>query len=87
MSAPIDPITRSVVQHRLSSIVKEMGEAMLRTTYSQILNSSRDFSLAICDRIDRLSRRGWPGNLIVRSRAVIFENGAGREAVRFLQSR
>ena len=28
MSPKIDPITRSVVQHRLSSIVKEMGEAM-----------------------------------------------------------
>jgi N-methylhydantoinase B len=49
MIIKIDPITRSVVQHRLSSIVTEMGEAMLRTTYSQILNSSRDFSLAICD--------------------------------------
>jgi N-methylhydantoinase B len=49
MSARIDPITRSVVQHRLSSMVTEMGEAMLRTSYSQILNSSRDFSLAICD--------------------------------------
>src|SRR6187431_1495738 len=54
MSAKIDPITRSVVQHRLSSIVKEMGEAMLRTSYSQILNSSRDFSLAICDTRSRL---------------------------------
>src|SRR6201981_343010 len=54
MSAPVDPITRSVVQHRLSSIVAEMGEAMLRTSYSQILNSSRDFSLAICDAKSRL---------------------------------
>src|ERR1700704_3648032 len=54
MSSKIDPITRSVVQHRLSSIVKEMGEAMLRTSYSQILNSSRDFSLAICDTDARL---------------------------------
>lgn len=54
MSSKIDPITRSVVQHRLSSIVKEMGEAMLRTSYSQILNSSRDFSLAICDTHARL---------------------------------
>src|ERR1700681_4992578 len=54
MSPKIDPITRSVVQHRLSSIVKEMGEAMLRTSYSQILNSSRDFSLAICDTSARL---------------------------------
>jgi N-methylhydantoinase B len=39
-----DPITTSVVQHRLHAIVEEMGEAMLRTSYSQILNSSRDFS-------------------------------------------
>jgi N-methylhydantoinase B len=54
MSAAIDPITRSVIQHRLSSIVAEMGEAMLRTSYSQILNSSRDFSLAICDTDGRL---------------------------------
>ena len=54
MSVTIDPITRSVVQHRLSSIVAEMGEAMLRTSYSQILNSSRDFSLAICDVRSRL---------------------------------
>lgn len=43
-----DPITISVVQHRLSGIVQEMGEAMLRTSFSQILNSSRDFSTAIC---------------------------------------
>ena len=54
MSDTVDPITRSVVQHRLSSIVAEMGEAMLRTSYSQILNSSRDFSLAICDVAARL---------------------------------
>ena len=50
----IDPITRSVVQHRLSAIVTEMGEAMLRTSYSQILNSSRDFSVAITDVQSRL---------------------------------
>src|SRR6201995_4288468 len=54
MSTKIDPITRSVVQPRLSSIVREMGEAMLRTSYSQILNSSRDFSLGICDTAGRL---------------------------------
>jgi N-methylhydantoinase B len=54
MTRKIDPITRSVVQYRLSSIVQEMGEAMLRTSYSQILNSSRDFSLAICDTRGRL---------------------------------
>jgi N-methylhydantoinase B len=51
---PVDPVTVSVVQHRLLAIVEEMGEAMLRTAYSQILNSSRDFSTAICDLDGRL---------------------------------
>ncbi len=50
----VDRITVSVVQHRLHAIVEEMGEAMLRTSYSQILNSSRDFSTAICDLDGRL---------------------------------
>ncbi len=50
----VDPITVSVVQHRLHAIVEEMGEAMLRTAYSQILNSSRDFSTGICDASGRL---------------------------------
>src|SRR5207247_2388036 len=50
----VDPIVTSVIQHRLLAIVEEMAEAMLRTSYSQILNSSRDFSTAICDREGRL---------------------------------
>ena len=50
----IDPITVSVLTHRFEAIVQEMGEAMLRTAYSQILNSSRDFSTAICDVQARL---------------------------------
>src|SRR6202163_1744705 len=50
----VDPITVSVIQHRLLAIVEEMGEAMLRTSFSQILNSSRDFSTAICDLDGRL---------------------------------
>ncbi|MBI3517454.1 MAG: hydantoinase B/oxoprolinase family protein [Proteobacteria bacterium] len=50
----VDPIVASVIQHRLLAIVEEMGEAMLRTAYSQILNSSRDFSTAICDLDGRL---------------------------------
>lgn len=53
-AAAVDPITVSVVQHRLHAIVEEMGEAMLRTAYSQILNSSRDFSTGICDARGRL---------------------------------
>jgi len=54
LSAQIDPVVVSVIQHRLRAIVEEMGEAMLRTSYSQILNSSRDFSTAICDLGGRL---------------------------------
>ncbi len=54
MASPVDPIVTSVIQHRLLAIVEEMGEAMLRTSYSQILNSSRDFSTAICDLDGRL---------------------------------
>ena len=50
----VDPITVSVLTHRFEAIVQEMGEAMLRTAYSQILNSSRDFSTAIADRDSRL---------------------------------
>jgi N-methylhydantoinase B len=54
LKVAVDPIVASVIQHRLLAIVEEMGEAMLRTSYSQILNSSRDFSTAICDLTGRL---------------------------------
>src|SRR6202049_1408361 len=54
LSVSVDPIVVSVIQHRLLAIVEEMGEAMLRTSYSQILNSSRDFSTGICDLDGRL---------------------------------
>jgi len=54
LSPDIDPITVSVIQHRLNAVAEEMGEAMLRTSYSQILNSSRDFSTAVCDERCRL---------------------------------
>jgi N-methylhydantoinase B len=53
MTAP-DPVTLSVLDNRFRAIVEEMGEAMLRTAYSQILNSSRDFSIALCDAGARL---------------------------------
>ena len=50
----IDPVTVAVLQNRLNAIAEEMGEAMLRTAYSQILNSSRDFSIALIDPSCRL---------------------------------
>src|SRR4051794_27897403 len=49
-----DPVTLAVLDNRLRAIVEEMGEALLRTSYSQILNSSRDFSIALCDGACRL---------------------------------
>lgn len=57
-TAPVDAITVSVIQHRLTGIVEEMGEAMLRTSFSQILNSSRDFSMAICGASGEAHRTG-----------------------------
>ncbi len=66
-SATVDPITVSVIQHRLSAIVEEMGEAMLRTSYSQILNSSRDFSTAIC---------GATGTLVAQAEHIPVHVGA-----------
>ena len=72
----VDPITVSVIQHRLVAIVEEMGEAMLRTSYSQILNSSRDFSTAIC---------GLEGRLVAQAEHIPVHVGAlpwGVKAVR-----
>jgi N-methylhydantoinase B len=63
----VDPITVSIIQHRLLAIVEEMGETMLRTSYSQILNSSRDFSTAIC---------GLDGRLIAQAEHVPIHVGA-----------
>jgi N-methylhydantoinase B len=63
----VDPIVVSVIRHRLLAIVEEMGEAMLRTSYSQILNSSRDFSTAIC---------GLDGRLIAQAEHVPIHVGA-----------
>jgi len=49
-----DPVTLAVLESRFRAIVEEMGEALLRTATSQILNSSRDFSIALCDAGARL---------------------------------
>jgi N-methylhydantoinase B len=53
-----DPITLAVVQYRLESIAREMAEVMLRTSMSQILNTSRDFSTAILDAECELVAQG-----------------------------
>ena len=53
-----DPVTLSVVENRLESIAIEMMDVMIRTSMSQILNSSRDFSTAILDNKCRLIAQG-----------------------------
>ncbi len=53
-----DPITLAVVQNRLESVALEMMEIMLRTSMSQILNSSRDFSTCILDAKCQLVAQG-----------------------------
>lgn len=45
----VDPITMSVVFHRLNTINKEMGITMMRTSRSPIFAEVHDFSCAICD--------------------------------------
>ena len=72
----VDPITASVIRHRLFAIVEEMGEAMLRTSYSQILNSSRDFSTAICD---------FEGRLVAQAEHVPAHVGAMPWAARVIR--
>ena len=53
-----DPITLAIIEHRLESIAREMMEVMLRTSMSQILNSSRDYSTAILDADCQLVAQG-----------------------------
>lgn len=69
----MDPVTLAVLDNRLKAIVEEMGEAMLRTSYSQILNSSRDFSVALC---------GAAGELVAQADHIPVHVGALSFAVR-----
>jgi N-methylhydantoinase B len=77
MTTP-DPVTLSVLDNRFRAIVEEMGEAMLRTAYSQILNSSRDFSIALCDSQARLLAQA--DHIPVHVGAMPFAVQAVREA-------
>ena len=49
-----DPITVSVVFHRLLAINKEMGITMMATSRSAIFSEVHDFSCAICDWVPRI---------------------------------
>ena len=44
---PIDTVTLSVIHNGLTNICREMGTAMMRTSYSPIFNEGLDFSCVI----------------------------------------
>ncbi|AHF76598.1 Putative 5-oxoprolinase (ATP-hydrolyzing) [Sodalis praecaptivus] len=45
----INPLTLSVVRHKLQAIAEEMAETMTHTCFSPILNQNQDFSTVIAD--------------------------------------
>lgn len=47
---PIDPVTLSIIDNHLVNICREMGIAMIRTSYSTIFNEGSDFSCVVFDR-------------------------------------
>jgi len=49
-----DPVTLTVIHNYLTSTCREMGLAMMRTSYSPIFNESLDFSCVIFNRQGRL---------------------------------
>ena len=49
MIPTVDPITVEVIGSALSSIVEEMGEALVRASYSTNIKERRDCSTALFD--------------------------------------
>ena len=50
LASRIDPITVAVIGSALSSIVEEMGEALVRASFSTNVKERRDCSTALFDR-------------------------------------
>lgn len=69
----IDPITLSVVRHKLLAVAEEVVEVMTQTSFSPILNQSRDFSSAVLDSA---------GMLVAQAERVPIHMGALSFAVR-----
>jgi hypothetical protein len=45
----VHPLTLAVVRHKLLAVSEEMVETMVRTSFSPLLNQSRDFSAVVPD--------------------------------------
>ena len=74
----MDPITREVVRHRLTSIADEMESALLRAAYSTIVKEGLDASSAVFDR---------DGNNIAQAAAIPIHLGCMIPAVQAVLSR
>jgi hypothetical protein len=46
----IDPVTLSVINNAFVNVCREMGTAMMRTSYSPIFNEGLDFSCVLFDK-------------------------------------
>ena len=55
---PIDPVTLSVINNAFVNVCREMGTAMMRTSYSPIFNEGLDFSCMLFNTARRPDRPG-----------------------------
>lgn len=63
----IDPITVEVIGSALTSIVEEMGEALVRASYSTNIKERRDCSTALFD---------WRGNTLCQAEHIPMHLGS-----------
>ncbi|HDX8863265.1 TPA: hydantoinase B/oxoprolinase family protein [Klebsiella michiganensis] len=76
--ARINPLTLSVVRHKLQAIAEEMTEIMTHTCFSPILNQNQDFSTVVAD---------VSGNTIAQAERVPIHMGAMSTALRIMIER
>jgi N-methylhydantoinase B len=75
---PIDPITVEVIGSALASITEEMGEALVRASYSTNIKERRDCSTAIFDR---------SGNTLCQAEHIPMHLGSFLETVPHITQR
>jgi N-methylhydantoinase B len=72
-SSVVDPLTLSVVRHKLQAIAEEMVETMTRTCFPPILNQNQDFSAVVHDSL---------GRTVAQAERVPIHMGAMSTAIR-----
>lgn len=56
--APVDPITREIIQNALASAADEMALALYRTAYSTIVRDCLDYSTSLCNAEGEMISQG-----------------------------